>query len=185
MESDQSPLEMTPNQMNRENFVSTFSHIYEDSPWIVMQAWNIGLTPQHNTLLGLFKAFVDVVETAGVEPQLRLLRAHPELARRIGKNTTLTKAYRDEQELAGLNNCSEEEFNEFRSLNHRYKERFGFPFILAVGGRHRNEILEIFRKRINNDSEYELKEALKQVHQIAYLRLCDIKLVGKIKFYDE
>ena len=166
-------------------FVAVFGHIFEHSDWITARVWSVGLTSRDDTVTGLFSSFVDVIEGAGREPQLRLLRAHPELARRIGKNTTLTKASRDEQELAGLNNCSEEEFNEFRSLNHRYKERFGFPFILAVGGRHRNEILEIFRKRINNDSEYELKEALKQVHQIAYLRLCDIKLVGKIKFYDE
>ncbi|MBL11003.1 MAG: OHCU decarboxylase [Acidiferrobacteraceae bacterium] len=178
MDSNQLPV-ITPNQMNRENFVSTFGHIYENSPWIATHVWNMGLTQQHNTLSGLFTAFVDVIASAGMEPQMRLLCTHPQLARRIGQSETLTKTSRDEQETAGLNNCSEEEFNEFRSLNHLYKERFGFPFILAVGGRHRNEILEIFRKRIKNDSECELKEALKQVHQIAYLRLCDIKLVGK------
>ena len=73
-----------------------------------------------------------------------------------------------------LDKCTPEEFSEFKNLNFEYKKKFGFPFIIAVRGYNRKEILEIFQKRRHNDRETEFSNALEQVHRIAYLRLTDI-----------
>ena len=172
--ADQRFEKYTPSQMGREDFASVFGHVYENSSWIAIQAWNIGLTNQDDTLAGLSKSFIDVIECAGRESQLQLLRAHPKLAERVSKGVKITEVSRKEQASVGLNGCSEEEFYEFQELNRLYSDNFGFPFILAVGGRHRTEILEIFRSRLVNEVEDELAEALQQVYQIAYLRLREI-----------
>ena len=163
-----------PSQMSREEFVAVFGHVYENSSWIAIQTWNVGLTYKDDTVTGLSGSFIDVIECSGRESQLQLLRAHPKLAERILRGVELTRASRKEQASVGLNDCSEEEFDEFQELNRLYSEKFGFPFILAVGGRHRTEILEIFRSRLVNEVEDELVEALQQVYQIAYLRLREI-----------
>lgn len=160
--------------MSREEFVAVFGHVYENSCWIAIQTWNVGLTYKDDTVTGLSGSFIDVLECAGREPQLRLLREHPELAGRVSQRADFMGVSRKEQVNAGLNDCSEEEFYAFQELNRFYNDNFGFPFILAVGGRHRTEILEIFRSRLGNEDEDEFAEALQQVHQIAYLRLREI-----------
>ena len=96
--------------------------------------------------------------------------SHPELA--VEKK--LTEESKQEQNSANLNQCSDKEFNEFKKLNLNYKTKFGFPFIIAVKGKNRIEILESFRKRINNSIETEFEEAKEQVKKIALLRLKDI-----------
>jgi len=82
-----------------------------------------------------------------------------------------------EQASAGLDRCTEEEFNEFKKLNDAYK-KFGFPFILAVKEKTKIEILNNFRKRISSDPEIEFDEAVKQVKQIASLRLKELNNKG-------
>ena len=141
----------------------------------MIQAWDIGLTPRDDTAAGLCSSFIDVVEMAGREAQLALLRAHPDLAGRLVRRGDVTDASRNEQASAGLEDCSDAEFEEFQYLNRRYTEKFNFPFILAVRGRHRTEILEAFNRRVENDVEDEFEEALQQVFQIARLRLREIQ----------
>ena len=106
---------------------------------------------------------------------MALLCAHPDLAGKLGKGDNLTAASKLEQNSADLSNCSPEEFDLFQNLNNKYVNKFGFPFILAVRGYHRAEILEIFKKRIRNKIEIEFNEALMQVHRIALLRLNEIE----------
>ena len=156
-------------------FVAVFGHIFEHSDWITARVWSVGLTSRDDTVTGLFSSFVDVIEGAGREPQLRLLRAHPELAGRVSRRKNLTGDSQKEQAKAGLQDCSEEEFTEFCELNRVYNDKFGFPFILAVGDRNREEILEIFRSRLVNEEEDEFAEALQQVYRIGYLRLHQIE----------
>jgi len=79
-----------------------------------------------------------------------------------------------EQTSAGLDQCTEEEFDEFKHLNEQYKKKFDFPFILAVKGKTKMEILNNFKKRIYSDPETEFNEAIKQVKQIASLRLNEL-----------
>ena len=63
---------------------------------------------------------------------------------------------------------------EFRNLNEHYHEKFGFPFIMAVKGKSKNEILDSFRQRVKNNFEVEFNEAKLQVKKIASLRLNEI-----------
>jgi len=102
---------------------------------------------------------------------MALLRAHPDLAGKLAKSGELTAESTAEQAGAGIDQCTDEEFSEFTHLNNEYREKFNFPFILAVKGRHRTEILEVFRTRVSNEVAAEFREALNQVHQIAKLRL--------------
>ena len=170
-----------PSRMAKPEFGRVFGGVYEHSPWIAETAWDLGpgFGPEtdaaRDTAEGLHRAFRAVVDRAGEEKQLALLRAHPDLAGKLAIAGELTAASNAEQAGADLGNCTPDEFEAFRSLNEAYKDKFGFPFILAVRGFHRTEILEIFRQRVNNDPETEFAEALEQVHRIALLRLRDIE----------
>jgi len=163
---------MTPvSQMNRDEFVKTFGGIYEHSGWIAELAWDRGLSRTEDTAHGLHATLADVVDAAGYEPQLALLRAHPDLAGKLAVRGELTEESTSEQAGAGLDKCTNQEFDTLQTLNTRYKSTFGFPYILAVKGRNVTEILENFRIRVDNDAETEFQAALNQVHQIALLRL--------------
>lgn len=163
-----------PTALDRDAFIATFGGVYEHSDWIAEQVWDSGLDPSHNTVEGLQAAMKEVIEIAGHGPQLALLRAHPDLAGKLAVSGKLTAESTGEQASAGLDQCSPEEFEAFQSLNTAYKDKFGFPFILAVKGRNRAEILENFRARVELDPVDEFAEALSQVHQIARLRLGDL-----------
>ncbi|MCF6303767.1 MAG: 2-oxo-4-hydroxy-4-carboxy-5-ureidoimidazoline decarboxylase [Rhodobacteraceae bacterium] len=151
----------------KEKFVEIYGGIYEHSPWVAEASFDGGVGD-------LSLKMRQVVEDAGLDAQLKLLRAHPDLAGKLATSGALTAESTSEQAGAGLDDCSEAEFAEFTALNERYKAKFGFPYILAVKGRHRVEILENFRSRIDNSPEQEFREALDQVHQIAKLRLKDM-----------
>ena len=152
---------------NKRAYVERFGGVYEHSPWVAEKAFDMGPpAPQ-----GLPDVMRKIVEEAGAEAQLALLRAHPDLAGKLAKSGVLTAESTSEQTSAGLDQCTEAEFEEFTTLNQRYKSRFGFPYILAVRGRQRREILKNFRARVENPPKVEFREALDQVHQIANLRL--------------
>ena len=86
----------------------------------------------------------------------------------------LTENSKNEQKNASLNLCNDEEFIEFKKLNEEYKKKFGFPFIIAVKGKNKEEILNSFRQRITNNINLEFEEAKKQVKKIASFRLTEI-----------
>jgi 2-oxo-4-hydroxy-4-carboxy-5-ureidoimidazoline decarboxylase len=115
-----------------------------------------------------------IVDAAPRDRQLALLRAHPDLAGRLAVRGALTAESTAEQASAGLDRCTPEEFQRFTALNEVYKRKFPFPFIMAVKGRSRAEILEAFERRILNDEESEFRTALAEVHKIALLRLRDL-----------
>jgi len=124
----------------------------------------------------LSSKILNIFETTTREKQLKILKAHPDLASKT-KINLLTPDSLKEQTNAGLDRCTEEEFNEFKKLNHAYK-KFGFPFILAVKGKTKIEILNNFRKRISSNQEIEFNEAIKQVKQIASFRLKELNNKG-------
>ena len=157
--------------MERDSFIATFGGLYENSQWIAASAWDQGLTSVADRVSGLLGVLRQVVDEAGQGPQLGLLRAHPDLAGRLAKAGQLTHASRREQARAGLDQCSETEFKAFQSLNTQYREKFGFPFIMAVTGARRDEILDAFRSRVQNEPEIEFERALSEVHRIASFRL--------------
>ena len=151
---------------NKHAYVDRFGGVYEHSPWVAEQAFDMG-PPDPAELPAIMR---QIVEDAGKDAQLTLLCAHPDLAGKLAKTGELTDESTSEQASAGLDQCTEEEFTAFTALNERYKKRFGFPYILAVRGRHRTEILANFKARVDNAPEVEFREALNQVHQIAALR---------------
>ena len=163
-----------PSRMTRDDFVATFGGVYEHSPWIAEAVWDRGLDSRHGAAKALAAEMRDVVALAGREPQLALLRAHPDLAGRLAVAGRLSEESGAEQSSSGLDQCTKAEFAEFQRLNEAYRARFGFPFIRAARGRHRAEILEIFRSSVGNDAPGECKEALAQVHRIALTRLAQI-----------
>jgi len=164
----------SPANMDRRRFIEIFGGIYEHSPWVAEQLFDRGLSCREEQPGGMAAALAAVVDAASKESQLELLRAHPDLAGRAALAGGLTAASRGEQSGAGLDQCSQEELDEFHHLNRRYQEKFGFPFIVAVKGLDRRQILERFRQRLDNGGEEEFSTALEQVHKIAGLRLKEL-----------
>jgi len=155
---------------NKRAFMRRFGGVYEHSDWVAEKVFDAG-PPEPEALPDAMR---QIVEDAGRSAQLALLRAHPDLAGKLATSGALTTESTSEQASAGLDQCTEAEFAEFTALNTRYKSSFGFPYILAVRGRNRHEILENFRERVTHTPETEFREALDQVHQIAALRLEDL-----------
>lgn len=158
-----------PSALDRGGFLARYGGVYEHSPWIAAAVWDAGEAA--DDVDGLAAAMAAVVERAPRERRLALLRAHPDLAGRLALAGELGADSASEQAGAGLDKCSPEELDLFQRLNAAYVARFGFPFILAVRGRTRAEILEIFGRRVGADVDAEFREALDQVHRIARLRL--------------
>jgi len=164
-------LKQPPRELSRDAFVALYGAVYEHSPWIAEALFDAGLTADHRTAEGLQAAMAAVVEAASRDRQLALLRAHPDLAGRLAIRGELTPQSAGEQAGAGLGDCSPAEFQRFTELNDAYKARFGFPFIMAVKGRSRGEILAAFEGRVGNAPSTEFRTALDEVHKIALLRL--------------
>jgi OHCU decarboxylase len=164
-------LQQAPRGMSRAAFLAAYGPVYEHSPWIAEVAFSAGLTEEHDTAEGLQAAMAGAVEAAPQDRQLALLRAHPDLAGRLAIRGELTPQSAAEQAGAGLGDCSPVEFQRFTALNEAYKAKFGFPFIMAVKGRNRAEIMAAFERRIGHDAAAEFRTALDEVHMIALLRL--------------
>lgn len=160
-----------PSTLDRAAFIEAFGGIYEHSPWVAAAVYDTGLGAADDDPEALAGRMAQVVDAAGDDAKLALLRAHPELAGRLALAGNLTGESTAEQASAGLDRCTPEEFADFHALNERYNARFGFPFIVAVRGLTRQDILKAFRSRADRDRETEFSTALQQVHRIARLRL--------------
>ena len=157
--------------MSRDAFLATVGGVYEHSAWVAEMLFDQKGHANAEKPSDLAGAMAKIVETAPQDMQMALLRAHPDLAGKLAKAGDLTHESKSEQASAGLDQCSQDEIDAFTELNIQYREKFEFPFILAVRDRNREEILENFKKRLNHDVGTEFREALNQVHQIAKLRL--------------
>jgi len=157
------------NKLSKSEFIKVFANIFENARWIAEELYN---QKPFDNFEALSSKMLNIFETATKEKQLKILNAHPDLANKT-KISLLTPDSLKEQINAGLDQCTKEEFNEFKKLNNTYK-KFGFPFILAVKEKTKIEILNNFRKRVFSDPEIEFDEAVKQVKQIASLRLKEL-----------
>jgi beta-ureidopropionase / N-carbamoyl-L-amino-acid hydrolase len=151
------------------------SGLYEHSPWIAERA--ISQRP-FKSLAQLKYCMIQILANAGREEQLSLIRAHPELAGKAMQSQTLTTESTNEQNKAGLTQCTAEELQKIAALNTSYAEKFGFPFILAVrgprgSGLSKAKILATFERRVHNHPEFELQECLRQINRIVEIRLND------------
>ena len=149
--------------------------LYEHSPWIMRAALE---QRPFQSLAQLKYALSQVVTQADRDAQLALLRAHPELAGKAMVDKSLTAESTNEQNKAGLTQCTPAEFEKIQRLNAEYNARFGFPFILAVRGPRgvglkKAEIIATFERRQKGHPDYELQECLRNVHRIAEIRLND------------
>ena len=157
----------TFNKLNKSEFLYTFGNVFEKTEWIAEKCYD---SKPYNNVQELVNKMMEVFENSIKEKHLEILNSHPDLA--VKKK--LTKESENEQANANLNQCTNEEFEEFNKLNKKYKKKFGFPFIIAVKGKNKNEILNIFRQRITNNINLEFEEAKKQVKKIATFRLSEI-----------
>jgi OHCU decarboxylase len=155
------------NNLRKSDFISIFGNVFEKTQWIAEKAYN---SKPYKNLEELFSKMMEIFENSKKEKHLEILNAHPDLA--VEKK--LTEDSKNEQKNASLNQCTDEEFVEFRKLNNEYKKKFGFPFIIAVKGKNKEEILNNFRQRLTNNINLEFEEAKKQVKKIASSRLSEI-----------
>jgi 2-oxo-4-hydroxy-4-carboxy-5-ureidoimidazoline decarboxylase len=158
-------------QLDSAGFVELFGGVFEHARWVAEQAFDAG--PFHS-VDALHGAMVDAMRQAPRERQLALICAHPDLAGRAAIAGELSAASSAEQAGAGLDQCTPTEFERFQRLNEEYRAKFGFPFILAVKGRTRAEILAAFEQRLENPPGAEVNEALNQIARIARFRLEDL-----------
>ncbi|HEY0287645.1 MAG TPA: 2-oxo-4-hydroxy-4-carboxy-5-ureidoimidazoline decarboxylase [Pseudomonas sp.] len=162
---------LTPSKLSREAFVEAFADIYEHSPWVAEKAWDLGQGNNLDDINVLHALMSDILLSADHAAQLALINAHPDLAGKAAVQGQLTQASTHEQAGAGIHQCTAEEFQRFTELNDAYKAKFAFPFIMAVKGSNRHQILAAFETRIHNGAETEFACALAEINKIALFRL--------------
>ena len=156
------------NALDRAAFGDRFGGIFEHSLWVAERAWP--KRPFKDTA-ALHAAMVAVVRAANEEEKLGLLRAHPMLAGKEMTEGRLTADSKGEQGSAGLDRLSSDEFKRLAELNTSYSAKFGFPFIIVVRGRTKEQILAEFDTRLKNEAKAEFETALAEVEMIARIRL--------------
>jgi len=157
--------------MERADFVARFGGVFEHSAWIAERAFDRGSVPVPLGAAALHEVLVVQFRAADEAERLGVLKAHPDLAGRLAVAGELTDDSRKEQAGAGLDRLTPVEFARFTDLNTRYQARFGFPFIIAVKGLRKDEILHAFENRIHHARQEEFETACHEVEKIARLRL--------------
>jgi 2-oxo-4-hydroxy-4-carboxy-5-ureidoimidazoline decarboxylase len=155
------------NQIPESEFISSLGAIFEHSPWV---AANVVTKRPFSSLATLHGVMVNAVKQANLETQLELIRAHPDL----GAKLKMSQQSVSEQAGLGLDRLNSSEFERFSSLNTAYRNKFGFPFIIAVRNHTKETILENFVLRLEHNTELEIETALEQIAAIAKFRLQDL-----------
>ena len=158
------------NSLSKSRFVEIFANVFENAGWI---AENLYEQKPFKDFQELSEKMLYIFINASDQNKLKILKSHPDLADKT-KVGLLTPESNKEQNNAGLDQCTEIEFGEFKILNNKYKKKFGFPFIYAVRGKSKTEILNNFKERVTCDINDEFIEAIKQVKKIASLRINEI-----------
>ena len=158
-------------KLSENEFTEVFGNIFENANWIAKKLYE---QKPFDDFQDLTNKMISEFDKLDNQIKLKILNSHPDLADKT-KISSLTQDSLKEQNSAKLDECTEEEFNEFKNLNSQYKSKFGFPFIIAVKGKDRLKILVNFKKRILYDRETEFNEAVKEVKQIATIRLAELK----------
>ncbi|HSY43904.1 MAG TPA: 2-oxo-4-hydroxy-4-carboxy-5-ureidoimidazoline decarboxylase, partial [Candidatus Acidoferrum sp.] len=159
------------NKLNREEFSSIVGPVFEHSSWIAEKVWP---KKPFTGIQELHSAMCDVVRDAGLEKQLALIRAHPDLVGRAALSGTLTRESTNEQAGAGLNKLSPGEISLFQKQNEAYRSKFGFPFVICARMNKKEAILAGFERRLQNTTEQEVYIALEEIFKIAEFRLRDL-----------
>lgn len=157
--------------VTRDDFIARFGGIFEHSEWVAVHAFDSGVIGEPLTVGNVHGAMVQAFRAATAEARLAVLRAHPDLAGKLAIAGGLTEDSKKEQAGAGLDRLTPDEHARFTHVNTTYTEKFGFPFIIAVKGLTKDDILAAFETRVNNSKEQEFQTACAQVERIALLRL--------------
>jgi 2-oxo-4-hydroxy-4-carboxy-5-ureidoimidazoline decarboxylase len=157
------------NARQRAAFVERYRGVYEDSPWVAECAADA--LDADASLEEIRQVMADCVDNAAPATLLALIRAHPDLAGKAALRGELSAESTAEQASAGLDQCSPAEYEKLHWLNAEYRRKFGFPFVMAVRGAGRSDILGRFAERLDNPPEVEFETALEEIHRIARLRL--------------
>ena len=161
-------------KINKDKIIDILGSVYEHSSWVPERLISFDIKIINNSD-ELFIKMKSIVECASDKEKLKLLCAHPELGNKLQKLNNLTDFSKLEQKSAGLDQCSDEEFETLTRLNKEYRAKFNFPFIIAVKGLTKANIIDEMKKRVKNSYNQEFNTALKEVHKIAKIRLDDIK----------
>ena len=161
-------------EINKDKIIDVLGSVYEHSSWVPERLISFDIKIIKNSD-ELFIKMKSIVECASDKEKLKLLCAHPELGNKLQKLNNLTDFSKLEQKSAGLDQCSDEEFDSLTRLNKEYRLKFDFPFIIAVKGLTKVNIIDEMKKRVENSYIQEFNTALKEVHKIAKIRLDDIK----------
>ena len=159
---------------SRDDFLARFGGIFEHSQWVAEQAFDAGGLAEPLIVANMHGAMVSAFRAAPYDAKLAVLRAHPDLAGKLAISGGLTEDSKKEQAGAGLDRLTPDEHARFTSVNTSYTAKFGFPFIIAVKGLNKDDILSAFETRINNTKDQEFETACAQVERIALLRLTAI-----------
>ncbi len=155
------------NKLSKNEFLSIFGNVFEKTEWVAEKCYEL---KPYDSIDDLLSKMMKIFENLEKENHLLIFNSHPELA--VEKK--LTNDSKVEQNNANLNHCTEREFEEFKNLNEEYKKKFKFPFIIAVKGKNKEEILNNFKKRLTNNINVEFEEAKQQVKKIALFRFQQI-----------
>jgi 2-oxo-4-hydroxy-4-carboxy-5-ureidoimidazoline decarboxylase len=161
-------------KINKDKIIDILGSVYEHSSWVPERLISFDIKIIKNSD-ELFIKMKSIVECASDKEKLKLLCAHPELGNKLQKLNNLTDFSKLEQKSAGLDQCSDEEFETLTRLNKEYRAKFNFPFIISVKGLTKANIIDEMKKRVKNSYNQEFNTALKEVHKIAKMRLDDIK----------
>jgi OHCU decarboxylase len=159
-------------KLSKTEFTEVFGNIFENTSWIAEKLY---MQKPFKNFNDLSNKMISIFENINNQNKLKILNSHPDLADKA-KIGSLTPDSNKEQSNIGLDQCTEEELNEFKNLNLEYKNKFGFPFIIAVKGKNKLEILVNFKKRLLSNKKTEFGEAVKEVKQIVSLRLDELKI---------
>lgn len=163
-----------PSKIDKKEFLDHFGGVFEHSAWVAERTYESELNPAHDSVTGIHAAMAIQFRSASDEEKFGVLTAHPDLAGKLAAAKRLTKESTLEQASAGLDALTDNERRIFTELNETYKTKFGFPFIIAVKGLTKSQIMDAFKKRIDNSRDDEFKTACRQVERIALLRITDL-----------
>ncbi len=155
------------NQMSQSDFVEQLGAVFEETPTIAQHVWE---QRPFEDVDDLHQKMTAIVKAMSQPDQLRLIRAHPDL----GSKAKMATASVQEQSGAGLDQLSSQDYARFRSLNQAYKDKFGFPFIIAVRNHSKSSILNAFEQRLKNSLSVEITQALIEISTIAHFRLISL-----------
>lgn len=156
------------NNSDSTRFIELLGGIFEHSPWVAERSHE---SSPFESIADLHRKMSSQVRSATPGRQLDLLCQHPELAGREADAGSLTRASQQEQAGAGLNQCSPEELLRIKHLNQAYRDKFGFPFIIAVTGLDKHQIIAAMTDRLEHTVEDEFETAIAEVEKIGLIRL--------------